>query len=347
MKLIVPCAGKSSRFPNMRPKWMLVHPDGNMMVKKAIEGINVHPQDTIITILKEHEDKYDIIKGLKGNIGQETTIVVLDEQTNSQSETVYQTIKKANIKESFLVKDSDNMFSIENPEEEFNYVCYSDIHQYEEINPGNKSYIKLNEQGIIVDIVEKQVVSKYFNVGGYYFKDPNGFIKTFEKLFKHGNSKELFLSHVIQDMIANTGEIFLGKEAKNYFDWGTLKDWFKYREKFKTYFFDIDGIVFENAGQHHKPRWGETSHLKDNVEVIKRLSEDLYIQLFFVTARPEKFRQLTENKLKELGIKHSGLIMGCHHAKRIIVNDFSNTTGYPTCEAINILRDSEDLRKYI
>lgn len=28
MKLIVPCAGKSSGFPNMRPKWMLTHPEG-------------------------------------------------------------------------------------------------------------------------------------------------------------------------------------------------------------------------------------------------------------------------------------------------------------------------------
>ena len=26
MNLIIPMAGKSSRFPNMRPKWMLTHP---------------------------------------------------------------------------------------------------------------------------------------------------------------------------------------------------------------------------------------------------------------------------------------------------------------------------------
>jgi hypothetical protein len=330
----------------MRPKWMLTHPDGNMMVKKAVEGIDVQSKDTIVTILKEHEDQYDIIAGLKDNMGEDVTMVVLDEPTQSQSETVYQTLKKANVTESFLVKDSDNLFSIKNPNEDFNYVCYSDIHEHEEINPGNKSYIKLNEQGIIVDIVEKQVVSKYFNVGGYYFKSPEVFIKTFEKLSAN-NDKELFLSHAIQDMIANSGEVFLGKEANNYFDWGTLSDWFKYRQKFKTFIFDIDGIVSENAGQHFKPRWGDTGPIKENIEIIKKLSEDPYTQLFFLTSRPEKFRELTEKMLSENNIKHDGLIMGCNHAKRIIVNDFSNTTGYPTCEAINILRNSEDLKKYI
>ena len=67
MKVIVPCAGKSSHFPNMRPKWMLTHPDGNMMVKEAIEGLNIKPKDVIITILKEpivpkEIERYDHIK---------------------------------------------------------------------------------------------------------------------------------------------------------------------------------------------------------------------------------------------------------------------------------------------
>ena len=55
MKIIVPCEGKSKRFPEMRPKWMLNHPDGDLMVTKAIKGLNAKPEDIIITILKEHE----------------------------------------------------------------------------------------------------------------------------------------------------------------------------------------------------------------------------------------------------------------------------------------------------
>lgn len=40
MNLIIPAAGKSSRFPGVRPKWMLVHPNGNLMLIEAIRGLN-------------------------------------------------------------------------------------------------------------------------------------------------------------------------------------------------------------------------------------------------------------------------------------------------------------------
>lgn len=347
MKVIVPCAGKSSRFPNMRPKYMLNHPDGNLMVKKAIEGLkDISTKDIIITILREHEEKYDIARGLRENIGNDITIVILDEPTKSQSETIYLTLKKANVNESFLVKDSDNMFSVSVPSH-FNYICYSNLQEYSDINPANKSYIIMNDQGIIVEMVEKKIVSQSFNVGGYFFVSPEKFIETYEKLSKLNNPTELYLSHIIEDMIVNGKEVFFGKKVTDYFDWGTLDDWQKYRQKFKTYFFDIDGIFFRNAGQYHKPRWEDTVINEKNVQKLKELSNNPYVQIFFITSRPEFYRTMLENKFSELGIKYSSLTMGCNHAKRIIVNDFSDTTGYPTCESINIPRDSEDLDKYL
>ena len=51
--LIIPCAGKSSRFPNMKPKYMLTHPDGKLMIEKAMENINLEVFNrVIITIAK-------------------------------------------------------------------------------------------------------------------------------------------------------------------------------------------------------------------------------------------------------------------------------------------------------
>ena len=34
MSLILPCAGSSSRFPNMKPKWMLTSPQNNLMIQE-------------------------------------------------------------------------------------------------------------------------------------------------------------------------------------------------------------------------------------------------------------------------------------------------------------------------
>ena len=195
MKIIVPCAGKSSGFPNMRPKWMLTHPDGDLMVKKAIDGLNVKPRDVVITILREHEEKYKIIRGLKENIGNDLRIVVLEKQTKSQPETVYVTLEKTGLEESFLVKDSDSLFSLPHIDEDFNYVCYSDLQDHKGVNPGNYSYIRLNDQNIIVDIVEKTVISRFFSVGGYFFKDPKDFTSSFEKLSKKNMKAELYFKY--------------------------------------------------------------------------------------------------------------------------------------------------------
>ena len=347
MKVIVPCAGKSSRFSETRPKWMLTHPDGNLMVKKALEGLRgIEKKDIIITILKEHEEKYNISRGLRENIGEEITILTLDEPTRSQSETVYLTLKKAGVTGGFLVKDSDNYFEVDVPCEN-NYICYSNLDEYSEINPSNKSYIKMNEQGVIVDMVEKRIISKYFNVGGYFFRDAKKFFETFEKLSRNNNLNELYLSYIIEDMILNQKDIFLGKKVEKYLDWGTFEDWIRYTKKFKTYFFDLDGILFKNGSQFFNPRWEETGIIENNAKFIKELSESEYSQIFFVTSRPEKYRNLVENKLKELGIKFAGVIMGCLHAKRKIINDFSKTNGYPSCESISVPRDSENLRDYI
>lgn len=348
MKIIVPCAGKSSRFPNMRPKWMLTHPDGDMMVKKAIESIRgVSLKDVIITILKEHEEKYDIVRGLKENIGDDITIIILDEPTKSQSETVYETLKKAKITGNFIVKDSDNIFSLENAEEKFNYICYSNLQEYTEINPSNKSYIVMNDQGIITEIVEKKIVSQTFNVGGYYFTNASQFIETYELLANKFADKELYLSSIVEHMLLNKTGVFFGKKIENYFDWGTLQDWQKYRAKFKTYFFDLDGVLFKNGAQYFTPRWDNAPFIDENLKLLKELSINPYVQIFFVSSRPEKYRNMLEKKFKEEGIKYDGMLLGCRHAKRIIVNDFSDTNVYPVCEAINLPRDSTELKKYI
>ena len=48
--LIVPCAGRSSRFPNNRPKWSLTHPNGNLMLTESLFGLELNNYKEIIFI---------------------------------------------------------------------------------------------------------------------------------------------------------------------------------------------------------------------------------------------------------------------------------------------------------
>ena len=59
INLILPVAGQSSRYPNMRPKWLITLPDGKLMIEKSIENFNIKIFHKIyIVVLKEHLKKY-------------------------------------------------------------------------------------------------------------------------------------------------------------------------------------------------------------------------------------------------------------------------------------------------
>ena len=67
VSLLVPMAGKSTRFPNTRPKWMLSHPGSNrFMGIESITGLNLDFFEKIYFIcLKEHEDQYQFLNGFE------------------------------------------------------------------------------------------------------------------------------------------------------------------------------------------------------------------------------------------------------------------------------------------
>ena len=94
--LIVPMAGRSTRFPKLRPKWMLSHPMTNrLMVTEAISGLNLDFFDNIyFLVFKNMRTSILYEKVLLQNwmtlaFVQKSNIVLLPEQTDSQSETVY------------------------------------------------------------------------------------------------------------------------------------------------------------------------------------------------------------------------------------------------------------------
>ena len=46
--LVLPIAGQSSRYPDVRPKYLLVHPNGNLMITEAIRGLDLFQFDKIL-----------------------------------------------------------------------------------------------------------------------------------------------------------------------------------------------------------------------------------------------------------------------------------------------------------
>jgi hypothetical protein len=51
-------------------------------------------------------------------------------------------------------------------------------------------------------------------------------------------------------------------------------------------------------------------------------------------------------ELQTKGIPYDELVMGLPHCQRVIINDFARSNPYPSCKAINIPRNTDDLKEY-
>lgn len=347
MKLILPVAGQSTRFPGVKPKWLLTHPNGNLMVTEAARGLALSEfSDIYIVCMKSHFDKYELHDPL---ISQFETmgckdklhVITLDTQTKSQPETVYESIQKAGITGQIYIKDSDNYF-VEN-RVCGNFISTYDLNDMDLVYAKNKSYVSINEQNIITNIVEKRIISSMFNVGGYGFKSSDDFCLYYEKL---ANEDNLYISHIVYNMMLD-GHIFLNSRVENYLDWGTLKEWNLYKSKFATLFVDIDGTLVKNSGQFFKPKWGETGRIEKNVEMLNSLYETGKVHIILTTSRTKDYKEITEQQLQREGIKYHQVIYGLYHAKRIIINDYANSNPYKSCDSINLKRDSDELQNML
>jgi hypothetical protein len=51
--------------------------------------------------------------------------------------------------------------------------------------------------------------------------------------------------------------------------------------------------------------------------------------------------------MMKYNIPYDTLIMGLPHCKRVIINDFAKTNPYPSCESINLPRNSDNLIEFL
>lgn len=343
--LILPVAGGSSRFPGMRPKWLLTMPDGQLMIEKAVANIDLSLFSSIvIACLSEHLSKYTseamVVSSFKAATGFTPKLVVLDKPTKSQSETIYRCLVGGNIEGAFFIKDCDNLFSVAPAPK--NCVASVNLNDVSLIDAKNKSYIEMNGLGYVTNIVEKKVISDEFCCGGYGFESSVEFQKAFEEI---GNAEnEVYISHIIYHMLLSGGE-FERIRAENYVDWGTLREYRHYCRSHITVFCDVDGVLLQNGSKFSGNGW-LTEGIKSNLKKISQLQSKGSLYLVLTSCRPQDNEPYVESVLAQHNVKVDRFVFGLPHTRRLLVNDFSATNPYPSAIAFNLERNSESLDKY-
>jgi hypothetical protein len=140
--------------------------------------------------------------------------------------------------------------------------------------------------------------------------------------------------------------VFTTLQVKSYIDVGTAEDWERYNNK-PTIFFDIDGSLVDNQSLHGSNKYDITPKILENNVKTLLDAQERGCQIIFTTSRPQKFQTTTRSLLDKLGFSLCQLIMGLHHSRRILVNDFAPTNPYPSAVAINLPRNSDTLADYL
>lgn len=247
--LIVPCAG--SRMIDNLPLFLNLYPDGQLLALKTIEGVYPKNYDKIIyTVLKDTNEKYDACKTIeKANDGRyNIEFVVLDKPTTGPAETVYQTIIRVGICGEFAVRDSHAFLRVKK-DYVGNFVAGLDLTKYEKTidNLRSKSFIKINEQGQILDIVEKHFCSDVVSAGFYGFRSTDDFKNAYEHLCdKNYGIEKLYLSHIISYLIGYSQRVFHRAKVIDFEDWSTRSAWQKVQKQNSLCLLNLDSIVFNS-----------------------------------------------------------------------------------------------------
>jgi hypothetical protein len=271
---------------------------------------------------------------------------LLEEPTASMVDSIAAGIETMSIDGPIVVKDSDNLVALDSNELiGRNFLVYAELEKFTSVKVANKSFVEIDSQGFISNIVEKRIISAEINSGLIGFQSASDFLRAMQKV---SGAREKYVSDIVRYLLGD-GEVFWGQSASDYIDWGTLIEWKRYCSTFATIFVDIDGVLVTNENPHGNEgkNWFSFRPITENVEpLMQGVNLGKYV-VVFTTSRSEKYREGLTKSLSDLGFKNFELIMGLPHAKRILINDFAPTNPYPSALAINLERNSTRLAEYL
>ena len=219
LSLIVPIAADKPEYEHALPYVFQLSKDGICLCIKAIQGLDLAKfQNIFFVLLRKTDAKYNLSELLEmqfRKLGMTTAqVVLLDQPTSCEAETVYQCIKQCGTTGGIFVKDPDGYFCCDFTD--VNGVAIYPLDKLDMVNPHNKSYVALDDQFYITNTIEKKIISRYFNAGGYLFEDSKQFCKYYERLRNLG---KLYMSHIVYAMLLDNIS-FRPFEAEGYQDWG-------------------------------------------------------------------------------------------------------------------------------
>lgn len=238
MKVVMPIAGRGSRFINVgitTPK-PLIPVLGKPMVARAIDSIAFVPAANFIFIAqKAHHKNFGLGDKLKELLGTDIKIIFIDEVTEGAACTVLLAEDLINSQEDILIMDTDHYFkcaleeAINEKEDEISGII--PVHLS---NDPKWSFTKVNRKGHVVEVAEKKPISKFANVGSYYFSKGKDYVWAAKQMVKKNIrvNNEFYIAPVYNQLIERGDKIKI-LIADEMWEMGTPADLEYFEKNFK------------------------------------------------------------------------------------------------------------------
>lgn len=209
--ILIPMAGEGSRFKNAGytfPKPM-IEVNGKPMIQLVVENLGFDA-NYIYIVRKEHYDNYNL-KNFLNLITPNCKIITVDHLTEGAACTTLLAKEFINNDDPLIIANSDQY--IEWNPIDFYYKMIetkSDggILTFKSTHP-KWSYVKINENGNVIELQEKNPISNQATVGIYYYKKGSEYVKYAEQMINKNLrvNNEFYVAPVYNEYILDNKKI--------------------------------------------------------------------------------------------------------------------------------------------
>lgn len=208
--LIIPAAAYKEINEQFIPDIFRLNDFGRMNIINNMMELPLDDFDRIYIVINGRIDELYRVKNIlelqlqNETFGNKTEVIIIN-KTKNVVDTILQTLNYISYNDcGVFIKDADASFNITELNNENTVYTYK-LEDVIEINPSSKSYVSTTSDDVVLNIIEKRVISSEFCAGGYYFNDINKFIDLCECVREYD---KLYLSNVIYYDILRNGEIY-------------------------------------------------------------------------------------------------------------------------------------------
>ena len=233
LNIVIPMAGAGSRFADAGYKdpkpLILVH--GVPMIKVVIDNLKPSIEHRFIFICqKEHQKTYNLRKKLS-EWAPGCEIIEIDDLTDGAACTVLKARHIIDNDSQLMIANSDQYVDV-SIDEYLNKMISENLDgliMTMQANDPKWSFVGLDNNNLVTNVVEKEVISNEATVGIYNFKKGSEFVASADNMIKNDLrvNNEFYVAPVYNDLIekkANIGVFNVGSEANGMYGLGIPSD---------------------------------------------------------------------------------------------------------------------------